>query len=313
MKAVKRIVARVVAQKPARMFQHFAAHRGFLLAGGLSYQSIFAVFAAVWVGFATFGLVLRANPALSDAFFRIVSHAVPGLFTTGDVDGAVDPTDLLELHVLGWTGAIAAAGLLFTALGWLSSARDAVRALFELPSQRTNFLLLKLRDLRLAIGFILALLVSSALLVFSTQALGTALGWFGIDERSPVATILGRGAGLLLMLALDTVVLATLYRVLSGLQTPLRRLAGGALGGAVALGILKVLGGLLLGGASSNPLLASFAIIVGLLIWFNLVCQVILLAASWIAVGMADDGIMADRRDGVIKGDGVVKGDNPVG
>ena len=34
--------------------------------------------------------------------------------------------------------------------------------------------------------------------------------------------------------------------------------------------------------------------IIGLLIWFNLVCQVILLTASWIATGMADDGIVAD-------------------
>jgi membrane protein len=58
--------------------------------------------------------------------------------------------------------------------------------------------------------------------------------------------------------------------------------------------VLKVLGSALLGGASRNPLLASFAVIIGLLIWFNLVCQVILLTASWIATGMADDGIIAD-------------------
>ena len=54
--------------------------------------------------------------------------------------------------------------------------------------------------------------------------------------------------------------------------------------------MLKVLGSSLLGGASKNPLLASFAVIIGLLIWFNLICQVILLSGAWIAVSVSDDG-----------------------
>jgi membrane protein len=54
---------------------------------------------------------------------------------------------------------------------------------------------------------------------------------------------------------------------------------------------MKILGGALLGGATNNPLLATFAVIIGLLIWFNLVSTVTLLAASWIAVGMNDSGI----------------------
>ena len=49
---------------------------------------------------------------------------------------------------------------------------------------------------------------------------------------------------------------------------------------------LKILGGLLLGGATSNPLLASFAVFIGLLLWFNLICRVILLTSSWIATGI---------------------------
>ncbi|HEU4807605.1 MAG TPA: YihY/virulence factor BrkB family protein, partial [Homoserinimonas sp.] len=32
------------------------------------------------------------------------------------------------------------------------------------------------------------------------------------------------------------------------------------------------------------------------LIWFNLICQVILLAASWISVGMTDAGLIPDPR-----------------
>jgi membrane protein len=89
-------------------------------------------------------------------------------------------------------------------------------------------------------------------------------------------------------------VLAALYRVLAGIPIPFRNLAAGAVLGAFGLGVLKLLGNLLLGGAKNNPLLASFAIIAGLLIFFNLVCQVILIFAAWISVGMDDAGIAAD-------------------
>jgi membrane protein len=77
---------------------------------------------------------------------------------------------------------------------------------------------------------------------------------------------------------------------------PLRFLAQGSLLGAFALGVLKVLGTALLGGATRNPLLASFAVIIGLLIWFTLICQVILIAACWVFVSMKDAGVPLDAK-----------------
>jgi membrane protein len=90
-------------------------------------------------------------------------------------------------------------------------------------------------------------------------------------------------------------VLAALYRVLAGVRIPPRYLFPAALLGAAALGVLKILGNTLLGAAGANPLLASFAVIIGLLIWFNLVCQVILIASAWFIVGMIDGGVPLDE------------------
>src|SRR5690606_19227287 len=130
---VQRVIAWVMRLKPVRVFQDYAAHRGPLLAAGLSNQAIFAVFAAIWVAFSVFGLVVAAQPALQAALLGLLADAVPGLIDTGD-GGAIDPDDLVDTTVLGWTGAIALGGLLFTALGWLASARDAVRLLGDLPA-----------------------------------------------------------------------------------------------------------------------------------------------------------------------------------
>jgi membrane protein len=98
------------------------------------------------------------------------------------------------------------------------------------------------------------------------------------------------------MFVLDAVVLAALFRLLAAIRIPRRRLLAGALLGAIGLGVLKTLGSALLGGATNNPLIASFAVLAGLLLFFNLVCQVILIAASWIATGLEDAGIEVDPR-----------------
>ncbi len=103
------------------------------------------------------------------------------------------------------------------------------------------------------------------------------------------------------MLLLDAAVLAALYRVLAAIRIPRRRLWAGALLGAVGLGVLKVAGSTLLGGATKNPLIASFAVLAGLLIFFNFACQVILIAASWIEVGLVDAGIEVDPRAAAIR------------
>lgn len=282
------MVARFTAWRPVRVFTHFGESSGSILAGGMAYQSLFAIFAAVWVGFSIAGLWLTSNPDLTDALFFVINQSTPGLIGT---NGVIDPGDLANAGVLGWTGAVALVGLLTTALGWLSTTAQAVRSIFRMPRETTFFVLVKLRELGLGLLFGLALIVSALVSLASTTALGAIFGWLHIPPGSFWFAAAARVIGLTLVLAIDAVTLATLFRVLSRVHIPFRRLVAGALLGAAALGALKVLGGALLGGASNNPLLATFAVIIGLLIWFNLVSTVMLLAASWIAVGMEDAGI----------------------
>lgn len=54
---------------------------------------------------------------------------------------------------------------------------------------------------------------------------------------------------------------------------------------AVFAGLWIGFGVALFGGTVGNPLLASFALLVGVLIWFNFICRVLFLTASWIATG----------------------------
>lgn len=285
---ITQFIAWVQQLRPFRVLTHLSNRDGNLLASGMSYQSIFAVFAAVWVLFSVAGLVLGSNQVLTDALINSINRAVPGLIGT---KGAIDPKSLLNSTALSWTGLIALIGLLWTAIGWMSYTREAVRLIFDLGRDTRNFFVQKGTDLGLAVAFGILMIASAALTVASGAALGFVFSLFGIGIHSFWATATASAIGIVLSICLYAVALGSMYRLLSHIRIPFGRLAVGSLLGAVALVIMSSLSGLLLRGASKNPLLASFVVFVALLIWFNLICKVILFAASWIAVGMADAGI----------------------
>ena len=289
----ERVVARVMALKPVRVMRLYSERHGPLLAAGLSSRVVFGVFGAIWVAFSITGLVVSGHDELREEVLGVIERAIPGLIDTGS-GGAIDPDLLFSASVYGWTGALALVGTFWGALGALSSARDAVREIAQLPAPPVNPVLLILRDAGLAIGFGLAVLVSALLNLASTQALGLVLGWIGADPDSTVATVVARGVGLVLAYAFDAAMLAALYRVLAAVPIPARALWRGVLLTAVGLEALKILGSSLLAGASSNPLLASFAIIVGLLAWFGVACQLVLVGAAWVVVSARDQGAPLD-------------------
>jgi membrane protein len=299
-KRIARWIAWGQATRPGRVFLYYIELRGGLLGSGLAYAAIFAVFAGLWVGFAIAGIVISGNVGLQEALLQFIDASIPGLIAVDGGPGAIDPAVLLDATIFGWTGIVASVALLVTAVNWLASARDAVRIMLGMPPIRTNFLLLKLGDLGLTVVFGAVLLVSAALSVVGTQATGLLLGLVGIEGESVIGTVTGRIVSLAVMFALDTVLLAGVYRVLSHVRVPLRRVRNGALLAAGACGVLKVLASAsLISAGSTNPLVSSFAVIFGLLVFFNLICQVIVIGAAWVAIEVQDHGIVLDTASDV--------------
>lgn len=102
-----------------------------------------------------------------------------------------------------------------------------------------------------------------------------------VSDSLPGALLLestGFATGVLLNFALFMLLLRVVAHIRAGKFT----LVGAALG-ALAVAVMQLLGARLLTGASRNPMLAPFAAIIGVLIWFNLVAQVIMICAAFIA------------------------------
>jgi len=90
-------------------------------------------------------------------------------------------------------------------------------------------------------------------------------------------------AGLAVSVLADTGLMMLLLRVLSGVPVPWRDLYQGALVGGVGFSVLKLSAATLLPRVTANPLFASIAIVVGLLVWLNLIARLTLIAAAWAA------------------------------
>lgn len=279
----------VMRLKPYRVVRHYLAADGNLLAAGISFQAVFAVFAAVYVGFAIAGIWLGGNPEVFQALVDIINRAVPGLIGP-DGTGIISTEELSSATLLGWTGVVAAIGLIWTAIGWLYYTRQAIRAIFAMPKVAASFFLLKVVDFVLALCFGLLLIVSAALSVASTQALSWLLSLVGLENTFWV-TLTSRGVGLVVAVIVNVVTLGAMYRVLSRIRIPWRNLFGGALLGSIVLSVLSVASSAVIAGASRNPFLATFAVFIGLMLWFNLVSRIILASAAWIKVGLDDQGI----------------------
>ena len=287
---VTTITQKTMALFPVRVWRWFLFRNGFLLSAGMSYQAIFAVFAAVYVVFAGAGLWLGGNEDTLQALINLINTYVPGLIGP---EGAITPDQLAEAadsstSLFGWTGAVALAGFIWTAIGWITYSRTAVRSLFGLPKDMRAYVLLKARDLIAALAFGAVLLLGAVLSVASTSATTRILAFLGFSSDSWLAQAAVGGAGFILVLAINTGVLLAMYRFLSGASVKWRRLWGGSVLGGAAMYVLQIGAGFLVGSATGNPLFATFAVFIGLLLWFRLTAIVTLVAASWIYVSASD-------------------------
>ncbi len=273
---------------PYRVYKSYSAAGGNLLAAGMSFQAVFATFAAIWVGFSLTGIFLSQRPDIRRAVIGFINAQVPDLISTG---GPIDPKLLESTTSFGWTGGLAVVVVLYTAINWLNYVRTAVRTIFSLPQSNLNFMLLKVYDLVLALIYVIFVLLSATATVGVTKLSSVIFPELGIADKSGLGKILFQIIGLLVVFIFDTIVLAAIIRILSGVPIPWRILRNGTVLGGLALMILKVVGSYVLTRPEHNPLLASFTVFIGLLIYFNFASRIYLLSTSWVAVSMKDSGV----------------------
>ncbi|MET8977820.1 YihY/virulence factor BrkB family protein [Streptomyces sp. NPDC004539] len=209
-----------------------------------------------------------------------IADQVPG------ISGQLDVASLVQNA--GTVGLIAGAVLLFTGLGWVGQMRDCLRAVWELPDDAGNPVLVKAKDAGVLLGFGGAVLLTFAASTVATWTVGNVADALGLDEHGWGALLLRVAAFAVAVLA-DFLLLLYVLTLLPGVDPPRRRLLEAALLGAVGFELLKLVLSSYLQSVATKSMYGAFGVPVALLLWINLTAKLVLYCAAWTATRAGEE------------------------
>lgn len=267
-----------VLDHAVRAYEHATAALWGQQAAAITYFGFLSVFPLLAVAFAVVARLAAVYPRIRDQVEQAISDALPGLIGRGDnqldldaIAGAGTSAGIVGLLAFVWTGT-----------GAMDALRDGIRVIFGTTSAQLSLPTKKVRDVGLLLTVGTLAVTSVALSTVTTQATSQLLGLVDLDESGAARGLL-RLLSIGVALAINTLILSILFRVMSVRSPSWAEVWSGALIGAVLLEVLKLLVTRLLESAFTNPLYAGFAVAVGLLLWINASARVVMLAAAWVA------------------------------
>ena len=259
-------------------FEHYSKVQGNVLAGAVTYFGFLSFFPIVAIAFAVVGLITGAYPDALDAVTDALSEVFPAIIGTGN--GQIDPASFQDAAATA--GLLGLVALLYTGLGWLSTLRQALQDVFEVPPSKThNFVVGKVVDLLMLILIGFVLLISVAVSSATRGFVGDIQDWLNIGDV-PAITSLLNSVGTLVGLVASVVLFYVSFRLLGRPTVRQDALWRGALL-AIAFEILKQIAVLLIALTKNNPAFAVFGTALILLIWINYFSRLVLIGASWAA------------------------------
>lgn len=262
-----------------RMVGRYGQDRGDNLAAVITLPAFLSFFPLVALALSVAGYVAHYDAGAQAAISRGIEGFFPGL--VGPAKGQIDVAGIAGQRAA--TGAIGLAGLLLGGLGWIDAMRQSLRLAWHQPQLRANFLLVKAGDVLVLLIVGLAAVLSLALTALATAA--ATLVAHHLAAGGGTARVLLQALALAAAVAGDMLLFAVLFIRLPDGRPPLRQVAGGVLFGGIGLELLKTAGVYYIARTTHNPLYASFAVVVGLLVWVNLIARLFVYAAVWTVTG----------------------------
>jgi len=258
-----------------RAYRRYQERRGDRLAAALTCYGFLSFFPLLALAYALLGYLVKFSDKARDYFVDAINQLLPGLSDQLNVQQIVESKTAV--------GVVGLVGLMFTGLGWVNVLRESLRDIWGYePNGGGNFFLKKVWDVGVLAFLGATLIVSVAVSTVTSQATHTVLTTMGLDDVPGAGTAL-RLLSLAVAIAFNTLIFLVLFSRLSGTRAPWRRIIRGAVFGALGFEILKQIASLLLSRTMSNPVYASFAVLVGLMVWINIVSRFMLFTAAWTA------------------------------
>jgi YihY family inner membrane protein len=244
------------------VLKKFGDDRGGNWAALIAYYGFFSLFPLLLAFTTVLGFVVQGDPELQQ---RLVDSAIANFPIIGDqIRGNVEALQgSIPALVIGVVGAV------WAGLAVVLTLQTAMNEVWDVPRrERPNFLKARLRALLALLALGVAIAVSSVL-----AGLGGSAGELPIPLRA--LSLLGT-------LAVNVALFAAAFRYLTVAEVRWRDVLPGAVAAGIAWMVLLALGSWLVTRQiqGAEQLYGFFAIVIGLLAWFSLGAQMMLLAAE---------------------------------
>jgi membrane protein len=258
-----------------RAYERYADRNGNQLAGAVTYFAFLSFFPLLALAFAVVGYLASMDVELTATLEQGLDGVLPGL------SEQLPMAEIAQARV--GAGLLGLLGLLYAGLNSVAALREALHSIWlKSVKEGPNLLLRKAVDLLVMVGLGLALLLTVSFTSVAQAATAWLLSLVGLDG-SVWANLLLRLLALAIAVSMNMALFVLVFWLLSGSGRPARMMWRGALLGAVGFEVLKAGAAILLGGTLGNPVYASFAVLVGLLLWINLVMRLVMFSAAWTA------------------------------
>jgi len=296
----KRIASRKSIKHLIRAVTRYGDRLGSQFAGAMTYFSFLSLVPILMVGFAVGGIVLANNRPLLNDLEAQITKVLPDELATKITDVIKDVVD--NPLGVGITGLLIA---LYAGIGWMGNLRKATRAIWrpefeENKAEADNIVIATLKDLGSLAGLAVAITVSLGLSTlgarFGARFQTTLLNLLGLGDQEWLTTVVAITT-ILIAMAADILIFLWVYTVLPGkaLRSPMKARLRGSILAAIGFEVLKFALLNILPNVTERSLTAQiFGQVIGLLFFFNLVAQLVLFVAAWIATAEGgpelDDG-----------------------
>lgn len=262
-----------------------------LLANGTAYYLFLSLFALVAF---TYGIIaVLGADQLSSTMTEALNNAFPGVVG----DEGIDPA---TLESTGRTaGIIGLLVLLLSTLGAVNGASSSMHLIFGAPPDPRSFVKAKARHLLILVCVAPLILVSFASTAVASQLsdpILDALGWNGEGIRAAITA-----GGLVMGFAVDVLILWILLGHLGGIRPYRRPRMLASLGGAVGLGLVKLLLDAIMSWALDKPQYGAFAAPIAVLFILQLL-SLVLYASACLAAGISDADVPLEELEPIPEG-----------
>ena len=287
MNRIKEIFGRERRTRPlvdhlVRMYQRYQADGGDRLASSVTFYWFLSLFPILLIA------VYVTRQALGDSAGRqITSNLGPYLG-----DAAAKSVATVVQHSAGTAGLIGLAGTLLSGLGWIEALREAIRTMWHQNIKAGNIITRKIADVVALVGLFGVIAASVVVSGAATAATNNVLDLLGLSASlgaKTVTFVLSYVLGALI----DVAIFLWLFVRLAKVPTPVRQVLKGAVFGAVGFEVLKFFGAFYIGRTTSKgeATYGTFATVVGLLLFLNLVSRLVLYTAAFTVTAPYDDDV----------------------